>query len=164
MPAPHQNTQALGSGGLYGTYTAQGGTGMTVARDTLDAVRLGIGRIPSAEYPDGYLGNVKSRREDRLFDQVKARENQRAYQRGVHKGVAIEPGDYFWPEGLDPERGLRNEAKGLKTTPAMELAPAQKLVNDGKASIRASDSSSGLPGEINPARAAQMSRLLPSWT
>ena len=164
MPAPHQNTQALGSSGLYGTYTAQGGTGMTVARDTLDAIRLGVGRIPSAEYPDGYLGNVKSRREDRLLDQVKARENQRAYQRGVHKGVAIEPGDYFWPEGLDPQRGLRNEAKGIKTAPAMELAPAQKLVNDGKGSIRPSDGTSNQPGEINPARAAQMSRLLPNWS
>lgn len=161
---PHQNWQQLGAGGLYGTNTAQGGTGMTVARDTLDALRLGQGRTPSAEYPDGYLGTMRSRQDDRLVDQVKARENQRSYERGVHKGERIGLDSYFWPFGLEPDRGIRNEAKGVKTTPAMELAPGQKLVNDGKASVHPSDHTANQPGEINPARAAQLQRLLPNWS
>jgi hypothetical protein len=154
----------MGANGLYGTYTAQGGTGFTVSRDRLDAMRLGGGRTPSAEYPDGYLGTIRSRQDDRTMDSIKGRENQRSYQRGVHKGVAIDPADYEWPMGLDPQRGIRNMVRGIKTAPAMELAPAQKLVNDGKGSIRPSDGTSNQPGEINPARAAQMSRLLPNWS
>ena len=161
MPAPHQNVQQIGASGLYGTYTAQGGTGMNVARDSLDAARIGQGKIPSAEYPDGYLGTIPSRRGDRMLDSIKSRENQRNYQRGVHRGERIDPGQYLWPMGLDPERGLRNQAMGIKTVPAMELAPAPRLVNDGKAGPTVV---SDHYAEINPARSAQMSRLLPSWS
>ena len=45
-----QNWQSLGGGGFNG-YNNQGGAGTPVARDTMDSLRIGVGRIPSAEYP-----------------------------------------------------------------------------------------------------------------
>lgn len=157
---PHQNWQSLGAGGLYGaiSYGNGGGTSGGVARDGLDASRLGAGRIPSAEYPDGYLGTINNRRADRLLDSLKSRQNQRSYQRGVHKGERIDPGDYLWPNALQPDRGIRNEANGMKTGPMMELAPRPHLVNDGKANTTANT-----PAEINPVRGAQLRKLMPVW-
>lgn len=157
-----QNTQSLGAGGLYGTYTVNGGGGggtVPVTRDTLDAARIGQGRTPEAEYPDGYLGTIRTRREDRLLDSLKSRNNERSYQRGVHKGERIDPGDYFYPPGLDPARGIRNQQRGVKTAPLMELAPHPHLQNDGKA-----DAPNSVPGEINPKRVAQLGHLRPRWT
>lgn len=161
MPAPHQNVQSLGAGGLYGTYTVNGGGGYgtPVSRSTLDAARMGVGRTPEAEYPDGYLGTIRSRRDDRMLDSLKNRQNQRSYQRGVHKGERIDPGDYFYPQGLDPERGLRAEARGKKQGPLLGLAPAPLLVNDGKANIP-----NDVPGTIDPKRASQLRHLRPAWT
>ena len=162
---PHQNWQSLGAHGLQGTYTTSGGTGFVVGRSELDSMRLGEGRIPSAEYPDGYLGTIRSRRDDRLLDSVKARETQKAYQRGVHKGERIDPADYLWPRGLDPERGLRNQMRGMRTTPAMNLVPAPKLVNDGKAmNQEPAYSQVDQLGQIDPVRAAQLASLRPTWS
>jgi len=48
--SPQQNWQSLGANGIYG-YNNQGGAGTPVARDEMDASRIGVGRIPSAEYP-----------------------------------------------------------------------------------------------------------------
>jgi len=48
--SPQQNWQSLGGGGLSG-YNNQGGYGGPVARGELDAIRIGTGRVPSAEYP-----------------------------------------------------------------------------------------------------------------
>lgn len=164
MPAAHQNWQSLGAGGLQGTYTASGGTGSVVGRDSLDNLRIGQGRTPSAEYPDGYLGTIRSRQDDRLLDSIKNRENQRSYQRGVHRGERVDPAEYFWPRGLDPERGLRNQFRGARTTPAMALAPAPHLVNDGKA-MQQSPAYSQVDqlAEIDPVRASQLSSLRPTW-
>ena len=162
MPVPHQNVQALGAHGLQGTYTATGGTGFVVGRDPLDSRRIGEGRVPSAEYPDGYLGTIRSRRDDRLLDSVKGRENQKAYQRGVHKGERIDPADYLWPSGLDPERGLRNQRRGVRTAPAMGLTPRPHLVNDGKSGPLEYNQADQY-GEINPVRAAQLQSLRPPW-
>jgi hypothetical protein len=161
MPAAHQNWQSLGAGGLYGGNTAYGPTGsagVPVSRDQMDLLRLGQGRTPEAEYPDGYLGTIRSRRDDRLLDSLKNRQNQRSYQRGVHKGERVDPSDYFFPEGLDPQRGLRNQARGKKTGPLMELAPAPHLVNDGKADVVGNQYA-----EVNPVRVAQLSSLRPAW-
>ena len=152
-----QNTQYLGASGLYGTYAAVGGGG-TFSRSELDATRMGIARTPHAEYPDGYLGAIPSRRGDRLLDGLKAAQTSRSYSRGVHKGERIDQRDYFWPAQLQPDRGLRNEARGLGTGPVMSLAHAPHLVNDGK-----TDMTTNLPGEINPVRAQQMLHLRPSW-
>ena len=95
MPNLHQNVQNLGAGGMYGTNTTYGGGGVPIARSEIDESRMGIGRQPSAEYPDGYLGTIRSRRDDRgrssstsdtVLDSMKNRVGQRSYQRGVHRG------------------------------------------------------------------------------
>lgn len=153
---------------------ANGGGGVQVLRfrDNLDAARTARGeRVPSAEYPDGYLGTIKSRREDRLFNEVKKRANDRSYQRGVHKGERIDPSDYFWPDEINPQIGLEYQARGLKWTAKGSVA--ERLAHMGKtefaspqemAALRAQY---GIPqdpsADIDPIRQERMKRLLPSW-
>ena len=168
--SPSQNWQSLGGGGMYG-YNNQGGAGTPVARDSMDATRIGVGRVPSAEYPDGYLGTIRSRRDDRLLDSIKSRVNQKSYQRGVHKGERIEPSMYFWPEGLSDMSGIQRQMmavmdnssgatvyRTLRNAPQVQLTPAPHLVNDGKSNAIATS-----PGEINERRQAMMSYLKPAW-
>ena len=168
--SPQQNWQSLGGGGFAG-YNNQGGQGLPVARDEMDASRIGVGRVPSAEYPDGYLGTIRSRRDDRLLDSIKSRVNQKAYQRGVHKGERIEPSMYFWPEGMNPMMGIERQMQakpivinGVMTYqsfrfgPQTQLAPAPHLVNDGKANTIANE-----PAEINARRAAMLAYLRPTF-
>ena len=158
MVSPHSSWQTLGAGGLYGGNVVGSGSAMPVARSELEAARMGTGSVPSAAYPDGYLGTIRSRRDDRLLDSTKNRVNQRSYQRGVHKGERIDPGDYRWPEQMQPDRGLRAESKGKRTELLMDLAPPPNLVNDGKTNTVADQ-----PYEMNLRRQEQLTRLLPSW-
>jgi hypothetical protein len=165
-----QNWQSLGGGGLAG-YNNQGGAGTPVARDTLDATRIGVGRVPSAEYPDGYLGTIRSRRDDRLLDSVKSRVNQKAYQRGVHKGERIEPSMYFWPQEFNSDMGIMRQMRAQadsssgatvyrapRFAPQTHLTPAPHLVNDGKSNLV-----SDAPGEIDVRRQNMMAYLKPAW-
>jgi hypothetical protein len=158
VPGAHQNYQWLGAGGLYGGNIVGHGTALPSALSELDSQRLGIGRTPQAEYPDGYLGTIRSRRDDRVLDATKSRVNQRSYQRGVHKGERIDQSDYYWPIQLDPGRGLRNQRKGVRTVFEQQLTPPPKLVNDGKASVPVNE-----PGRIDLKRKQQLSRLMPTY-
>lgn len=167
--SPQQNIQSLGSGGLNG-WNNQGGYGGPVARSDLDAIRIGTGRVPQAEYPDGYLGTIRSRRDDRLLDSIKSRVNQKAYQRGVHKGERIEPSAYYWDMQFSDQSGIKRQMRakqvtqnGVTTwripryTAATTLVPAPHLVNDGKSNI-VSDS----PAQLNVQRANQLNYLRPT--
>lgn len=164
--SPQQNWQSLGGGGLNG-YNNQGGYGGPVARGDLDAIRIGTGRVPQAEYPDGYLGTIRSRRDDRLLDSIKNRVNQKSYQRGVHKGERIEPSAYYWSPDFNDQTSIKRQMKAKqvningvmvwttkKYTQDIRLVPAPHLVNDGKSNMR-SDS----PGTINVQRANQLNYL-----
>jgi hypothetical protein len=166
----NQNWQSIGGNGLNG-YNNQGGYGGAVARGDLDAIRIGTGRVPSAEYPDGYLGTIRSRRDDRLLDSIKNRVNQKSYQRGVHKGERIEPNAYYWDMEFSDQSGIKRQMKAKqvmvngvmvwkmpKSAPQWQLTPAPHLVNDGKSNMR-SDS----PGVINTRRSDAMSYLKPRW-
>lgn len=166
--SPQQNWQSIGGSGFYG-YNNQGGAGIPVARDEMDASRIGIGRVPTAEYPDGYLGTIRSRRDDRLLDSIKSRVNQKAYQRGVHKGERIEPSMYYWPEGFDPMMSIGRQMKAqvdatsgatvyrtVRFAPQTQLAPAPHLVNDGKANTIANE-----PAQIDARRQAMLGYLRP---
>lgn len=164
--SPQQNWQSIGGNGFFG-YNNQGGAGIPVARDTLDSLRIGVGQVPSAEYPDGYLGTIRSRRDDRLLDSIKSRVNQKAYQRGVHKGERIEPSMYFWPEGMDPMMGIQRQMKAQvdgnvmrvpRWAPQTQLAPAPHLVNDGKANTLANE-----PVQIDQRRQAMLAYLRPTF-
>jgi hypothetical protein len=153
---------------------ANGGAGAQALtfRSALDAARTPMGqRVPAAEYPDGYLGTIQSRREDRLLNSLKNRLNQRSYQRGVHKGERIDPADYFWPEELRPTSALEYQARGVKWT--QRGNPVEHLVNGGTtaftspAELAALQQQVGLrnPGleYIDPIRAERQRRLLPGW-
>ena len=178
MPNSHQNTQNLCAAGMYGTNTNYGGGGVPVARSELDFLRLGVGRTPQAEYPDGYLGTIRSRRDDRgrpssvsdkVLDGLKTRVGQRSYQRGVHRGERIDQSDYYYPEGLENTRGIARQMKAVKDgnvyrsardVYVAQLAPAPHLPNDGKAGPLARSDS---PVQINQARQDQMARMKPAW-
>lgn len=168
--SPQQNWQSIGGNGLYG-YNNQGGAGTPVARDAMDASRIGIGRVPTAEYPDGYLGTIRSRRDDRLLDSIKSRVNQKAYQRGVHKGERIEPSMYYWPDGFNPMMNIQKQMRAKVDTstgvtiyrtprfaPQTQLAPAPHLVNDGKANTIANT-----PVQIDQRRQAMLAYLRPVY-
>jgi len=92
--------------------TVSGGGGMgPFFRDALDAKRAAHNQTPDAQYPPGYLGTINTRRQDRLLDALKNRQNQRSYVRGVHKGERIDPADYFFPAEVQPTEGIeRGEA------------------------------------------------------
>jgi len=179
MPSAHSNWQYLGASGYIGSYTTTGGGGTPVTgRSEIDELRMGVGRVPGAEYPDGYLGNIRSRRDDRgkpygtadaVLDSLRNRQNQRAYQRGVHKGERIDPAQYYWPEGLEPSRGLAKISQYVendgavvimvpRNAPEAYLAPPPSLVNDGKANIKSDN-----PIEISPRVTYQFDHLKPKW-
>jgi hypothetical protein len=176
MSAPNQNIQSLGANGLYGTYTNYGGGGTPVARSEMDFLRMGVGREPSAEYPDGYLGTIRSRRDDRgrpnsvseqVMQGLKVRLTQRGYQRGVHRGERIDQNDYYLPNNLTADRDIKRQMAAAKRgvpvprfAPAALLAPAPHLPNDGKAGPLAKSDS---PYQINQVRQSQLRNMKPGW-
>jgi hypothetical protein len=114
---------------------------------------------PQSEYPDGYLGTITSRRGDRILDSLKARVNQRSYQRGVHLGERIDPGDYLWPEGVTPLDGIERQATtGQRYAPALEYFMPQPTI-DGQLAPRGA--TSVLTMDIH--RASQLAMLRPKY-
>src|ERR1700761_2944352 len=102
----------VGTGGDV-PYGAQGGNPPIHYHDIMDARRSGA--YGAAEpYPDGYLNSTHDRREDRLEESgtqtYQPREAQRAFARGVHKGERIPPENYYWPQELSLDSGIRRQA------------------------------------------------------
>ena len=161
---------------MYGTNTNYGGGGVPVARSELDFLRMGVGRQPSAEYPDGYLGTIRTRRDDRgrpssvsdrVLDGLKVRIGQRSYQRGVHRGERIDASDYYYPAGLENTRGIARQMKAVRDGNVYRVergvenamaAPAPHLPNDGKANMRSTS-----PQSLDKRRVDQMARMRPAW-
>lgn len=140
-------------------------------RDILDARRAAATpRTPGAEYPDGYLGTVNSRREDRLLNAVQSRLTQRNYQRGVHKGDKIDNSDYFWPDEFNDQSGLIAQAQGRKWAPVGSTA-AEQINHMGKNHMLTPEEMGRTAAQYNvkeilpvdPVRQDQMKRMLPSW-
>lgn len=165
-----QNWQYLGVNGLpqSGGTTVGGGGGFRSITDMRRSA-AGPGRTPYAEYPDGYLGNVSSRREDRLLKNIQSRLTQRSYQRGVHKGTRIDPQDYYWNDIVNPQSGLEAEARGQKWT--AQGTQVEQINHMGKNHLLspqqvqqvAGDVGIKTPQQLDPARRQRMQRLLPSW-
>jgi hypothetical protein len=127
-------------------------------RDDLDFQRSMYRRIPSAEYPDGYLGTMRLRRDDRVMGYVQGRVTERQYQRGVHKGERIDPSDYFWLPEFNPQSGLAAQAQGRRQAPAAALM-GRAAVTERQMIPRGSQSLI----EVSPERAMQLRRLAPDW-
>ena len=142
--------------------TAGGGGGMGPHfRDALDARRSAYNRTPEAMYPDGYLGTINSRRGDRLLDNLKNRQNQRSYQRGVHKGEKIDPSDYFFPREFSPQDGLARESQGvLVDTVVLSPRAAPKGADLPMFSPRQQSMWGADPGI---GRTTQLKKLAPPW-
>ena len=138
------------------------GTHVVGARDAMDARRLGAGRTPEAEYPDGYLGTIQSRREDRLLTDLKKRLGDRSYQRGVHKGERIDPSDYLWPAEFTPDRGLAMQARGLRQAPLSN--DTERLLYGSTLPERAQAILPDRPELADARRQRQLGPLRPSWS
>src|SRR5690606_41724247 len=90
-----------------------GGGGYIYYRNPLDAKRSGA-FTPESMYPSGYLGNVRSRREDRVLTSVKLRVADRSYTRGVKRAENADPRTSFWPTGCTPITGLKLQHKAKR--------------------------------------------------
>ena len=99
-------------------------------RDRLDATRSG--RLPEADYPSGYLGTTRTRREDRLRQGGgnNTGGTEKSYARGIHVGSRVQPDAYFWSDAVSNTMGIELQAQGKKFAPKGEAI--QHLVNDGK--------------------------------
>lgn len=116
------------------------------------------GRTPEAAYPDGYLGTIRSRRDDKILASVKDATGRRSYERGVHKGERINQDDYHWIPEWNPMTGLRNEAMGLRTAPAGDHFVTPHLTKMGKMPQQIDQV---LP--LDPDRVRHLQRLAPPW-
>jgi len=121
-------------------------------RDMMDARRSAV-FTPDATYPDGYLGTIRSRRDDRLLNALKGRQNQRAYQRGVHKGERIDKASYYWPPEFGPEDGLKAEAAGMRQAPRTQYTP---VWSPRQFAVSGAEPGIGVRSQV-------MKRLAPSW-
>lgn len=166
--SPPYNASQPGSADTYG---GGGGFLRVGVRSILDARRMMLGaRAPQAQYPDGYLGTIIDRRQDRLMTAVQGRVTQRQYQRGVHKGEHIDLTDYYWTSHVNLNAGLDAQAKGKKWNPTCD--PTPQLTRIAGTSNNSSMWPSPIPqfppgpsspGTVNPKRAAQLGRLRPNW-
>lgn len=146
--------------------TAGGGGGMgPYFRDSLDAKRSAYNQTPEAMYPDGYLGTINSRRGDRLLDNLKTRQNQRSYVRGVHKGERIDPSDYLYPPELQPTAGLAREQQAVpfdtmwlspRYAPQLQLLPMYDIAQDPRRQAM-------MNADPGIGRTTQLRKLAPPW-
>ena len=132
-----------------------------IFRDPLDRARASYRRTPEAMYPDGYLGTIRTRREDKMAQYLAGtRRTQRNYQRGVHKGERIDPQDYLWPRAIiSPEMGIQLEAQGRKFAPSGTTN--EQLASKGKMPVPRG--AHGILSISDPKRVDQLKRLAPSW-
>ncbi|MEV4454416.1 hypothetical protein [Microbispora sp. NPDC049633] len=175
MSSPYNTWNYNPPVGQPGATTVGGGGGATGFRDFKDAQRSGrVPSIPSAQYPDGYLGTIRSRREDRVLDAIKGKLNDRSYQRGVHKFEKIPNSDYFWPKDFNPNTGLQAQARGQRWTAPGD--PVERLAHGGKNAITSPRELGQLAAkygvsnydpearrETDPQFVASMRQHLPSW-
>lgn len=122
-----------------------------------------FGQSPDTTYPDGYLGTMSSnRRQDKIVNAV-ARQTQRSYSRGVHKGERINPGDYIWPNEFNLQTGLLLQSKGKKYAPVG--AEPVRLTNDGKAGPRGIPRGLSRPQQqvVDQQRRSMLKQLAPPW-
>lgn len=173
-----------------GTAVGGGGGGITNGtagaiqyRSPLDARRAASGVLPQAEYPDGYLGTITDRHQDKLFAKVQERLTDRSYQRGVHKGAKIDGNDYFWDKNIvDPMGRIKKEAQGKPNGYTIDVQryapkgnPVERLAHMGKTAGLSTPEQIGVYKQYgvsvaknpvvvqDPTHRARMQKMLPSY-
>lgn len=133
-----------------------------VFRNMKDQRLAAFGATPDTQHPDGYLGTITNRRQDKILNKV-ARQNQRQYTRGVHKGERINAGDYVWPDEFNLQTGLLLQSKGKKFAP-VGAAPVT-LTNDGKVGPKGVPQNLDRPQQqaIDMERRKRLKSMAPSW-
>lgn len=154
-------------------------------RSAMDQARAGASPHPN-DYPDGYLGTITGRRQDRVFQKVQERLTDRSYQRGVHVGSKMGTDAYFWGPDFNPDTRLEAEAEARRVNvlgatkyrvdrPRPVGTPAEHLAHMGKTSGMMSPEQEsaarqyGVPPaytadiETSPERTRRMQHLLPSY-
>lgn len=165
-----------------------GGADMLAARDPLDAKRQAAGFAPGASYPDGYLGNVGGRQNDKMAV-LQTRLTSTSYQRGVHVGEKVPKNAYSWSADMNPTMGLERQMQAIPVDQEGGLVyqnarqsvtgnPVEMLANDGKMASattreqeqalidRGGDPSMNPVTQLSPTRAARMqaTHMLPRWS
>jgi hypothetical protein len=148
----------VGQQGSVTQYGGGGGYPISGFRSILDArIAAATGKTPEAQYPDGYIGSVIDRRQDKLLQTV--RNNARSYTRGVHKGSRIGAQDYFWPDDLTPFTTLEKRLQGDTKRFAQEGNPLERLAHGGK--FITSEKAAELARELNITHDPQMKVVSP---
>lgn len=163
-----------------GQWSVQSGT--IHYRDPLDARRAHSGSLGEAQYPDGYLGTIIDRHQDKLLAKVQERLTDRSYQRGVHVGSKIGQRAYYWDDKINPTAGLKRQAAYTQSMYTMETArfvpsgnPVERLAHEStNQSITGPEMMEmarkyGVNPAINPIvipdpdRRARMQKMLPNY-
>lgn len=184
MPANWQQITAPGATFPGAPGVAGGGFNYGIQfRDSLDAKRSMMGRTPEAEYPDGYLGTITNRQQDKVLGKIQQRLNDRSYQRGVHVGSKIGRKQYYWDDTINPEAGLARQAAtctaGRYTLDCARYTqagnPIERLVHMGKTAgltppeemevARKFGVNPGMNPVVvpDPTRQAKLRKMLPSY-
>jgi hypothetical protein len=181
-------------GASGGTTVGGGGYAQTadaaIARDPLDAKRIADGLAPGSSYPDGYLGTIIDRRQDRMLGVLQSKLTSKSYQRGVHKGERLGQDSYYWTDEMNPDQGIQRqmataqmediEGGVVMTTQRYTQSgnPVERLAHMGKTAgltppeemrmarqYGVDPAKNPLPMTMtDPTRAARMARSLPRWS
>ena len=150
------------------TVPGQGGYGTAAIgyRDPLDAKRSAAGFAPGASYPDGYLGNIIDRQNDKMLGALQTSLNQRSYQRGVHVGSKIGADQYFWDDAMNPDMGIERQMQARPTdVEGGVVIMSERYAPTGGVEERLMHNEMPVRGpDVDPSRAAKMSKFLPSWS
>lgn len=191
MPGTSWWVDTGGFGNAPGSAVVGGGgdTSVVTPRDPLDAARMAQGLAPGSAYPDGYLGTITDRQQDKLLGAVQGRLTERSYQRGVHMGEKLGRDQYYWTADCNPQAGLERQA--ATTQPVFDdgavLMYTERHVPTGNPveKLTAMGESAGMPPEqqmqvakqygvdpaknplpmtmTNPTMAAEMAQWLPRY-
>lgn len=173
-----------------GGYASNADAATQSGRDPLDAKRIANQLAPGASWPDGYLGTIIDRRQDRMLGVLQSKLTSKSYQRGVHKGERLGVDSYYWNDEMSPDQGLERqmataqmqdiEGGVVMTTQRYTSSgnPVERLAHMGKTAgltppeemrmarqYGVDPAKNPLPMTMtDPTRAARMSRMLPRYS
>lgn len=167
QPGPAAPGGTTVGGGGYGT------NGISY-RSPLDARRSMAGQ--ESQWPDGYLGTITDRQQDKVLAKVQEKLTERSYQRGVHVGSKVGQDQYYWTPTVNPDCGLQRQAAAVLEGNVILTArfapsgdPAERLAHMGKTAGLTPPEAMNLARQygVDPGSGQPPSRLasmLPPWS